>query len=157
VRRVQNRGGRGRGVITEEQSADAWVAREYVSGRYQHEIATDIGVTSGAVCHRIERFCRSLGYPVRHRIYGPGRVVVARKALSEYRGEFIPPTERDLKYRQAYADARHEYAWLLRAEGLTLQQIGDRFGVSRERAREMIAKFARRVKRATRKTHWRLT
>lgn len=139
------------------EPGDAWVAREYVKGRYQHEIATDIGVTSSVVCTRVERFCRSLGYPVRHKIYGPGRVVVARKALAEYQGEFVPPATFDMKYRQAYADARHEYAWLLRAEGLTLQQIGDRFGVSRERAREMIAKFARRVKRATRKTHWRLT
>jgi len=84
-------------------------------------------------------------------------VVVARKALAEYQGEFIPPTEFDLKYRQAYADARGEHAWLLRAEGLTFQQIADRLGCgTRERARQIICKFGRRVKRATRKTRWRL-
>ena len=90
----------------EHLSEDAWVAREYVKGRYQHEIGTDIGTTSAVVCNRIERFCRALGYPVRHEIYGPGRVAVTREALAKYQGEFTPPTQFVLKYRQTYAEAR---------------------------------------------------
>jgi hypothetical protein len=141
----------------EPQSGDAWIAREYIKGRYQHEIATDIGVTTAEVCNRIERFCRSLGYPVRHSIYGPGRVVVARKALAGYQGEITPPTLFDLKYRQSYADARAEHAWLLRAEGLTFEQIAGRLDCgTRERARQLVLKFAYRMNRAMRKTRWRL-
>ena len=142
--------------MTEDLSGDAWVAREYVKGRYQHEIATDIGVTTGSVCFRISRFCETLGYPVVHTHHGPARVVITRKALAQYRGEITPPTKFDLKYRQAYAAARYEHAWLLRAEGLTLRQIGKRLGVSHNQARVMIFQFSYRVKRATRKTRWRL-
>jgi hypothetical protein len=142
--------------MNEHLSGDAWVAREYVQGRYQHEIGTDIGVTSSEICNRIERFCRSLGYPVRHKIYGPGRVAVAREALAKYQGEFIPPTDFDLKYRQAYANARCEHAWLLRAEGLTFEQMAERLGCgTRERARQIFLKFSRRAQRATRKTRFR--
>jgi DNA-directed RNA polymerase specialized sigma24 family protein len=53
--------------------------------------------------------------------------------------------------------ARHEHAWLLRAEGLTLRQIGARLGVSRNQARILIFQFSYRVKRAMRKTRWRVT
>jgi hypothetical protein len=43
---------------------------------------------------------------------------------------------------QDYWSARREHAWLLRAGGLTLQAIGVRLGVTRERVRQMVARFA---------------
>lgn len=51
-----------------------------------------------------------------------------------------------------YRVARQEHAWLLRAEGLTLQEIGRRLDITREAARQQIQKFGRRVDRALRET-----
>jgi hypothetical protein len=50
--------------------------------------------------------------------------------------------------------ARYEHAWLLRAEKMTLKEIGNRLGVSKERAREMVVHMGRRMSRAARKSHW---
>jgi predicted DNA-binding protein (UPF0251 family) len=90
--------------------------------------------------------------------YDRYRKAAASAAMVRYQGEITPPLREsfDYKYRMMYANARHEHVWLLRAEGLTLQQIGDRMGVSRERARGMIHKFGRRMKRATRKTRFKI-
>jgi hypothetical protein len=52
---------------------------------------------------------------------------------------------------------RHEHAWLLRAEGFTLHQIGIRLGIKKDMARVLVLRFGRRMQRATRKAHWRLT
>ena len=144
--------------MIEHLSEHAYIAREYATGRYQVEIARDLGLSQAQVCISVESFCRSLGYPVKHKHYGPHRVIVAREALSRYQGEFTRPAgSRDLKLERIYARARHEHVWLLRAEGLTLQQIADRIGlVSRERVRQIIAQFGRRMKRAMRNTHFRM-
>jgi len=143
--------------MIERLSEHAYIAREYASGKYQVEIARDLGLSQSQVCISVEKFCQALGYPVKHKHHGPHRAVIARAALNRYQGEFALPTESaDPKFRYVYEHARHEHVWLLRAEGLTLQQIGDRIGVSRERAREIIAHFARRMTRALRKTRWRL-
>lgn len=48
--------------------------------------------------------------------------------------------------------ARKEHAWLLRAEGLTLKQVGARLGISTEVARYHVVMFGRRVSRAARHT-----
>lgn len=142
--------------MIEHQSEHAFIVREYVTGRWQVEIARDLGISQSQVCISIERFCRSLGYHVKHKHYGPHRIAAAREALARYQGEFAPPSAHyDHKIRLIYEHARHEHVWLLRAEGLTLQQIGDRIGVNRERVRQIIYKFSRRVRRATRKTRWR--
>jgi hypothetical protein len=61
------------------------------------------------------------------------------------------------KMRLAYHAARHEHAWLLRAEGLTLRQVGARLGVSGNQARVLIFQFSYRVKRAMRKTRFKIT
>ena len=144
--------------MIERLSEHAYIAREYACGKYQVEIARELGLSQSQVCISVEKFCRALGYPVKHKHYGPHRAVVARAALNRYQGAFtLPESAADPKAKYIYEHARHEHVWLLRAEGLTLQQIGDRIGVSRERAREIIAHFARRVTRATRKTRWRLT
>lgn len=136
------------------QSEQAWIVREYVTGRWQVEIARDLGISQARVCVSIERFCSSLRCHVKHRHYGPQRMAAAREALARYQGEFTPPSVTPYNYN--YEHARHEHVWLLRAEGLTLQQISDRIGVTRERVRQIIYKFGRRVRRATRKTRWRL-
>jgi len=142
--------------MNEDQSEQAWIVREYVNGRGQVEIARDTGLSQARICVGIERFCSSHGCHVKYRLYGPHRIIAAREALRRYQGGFAQPLPESVavKAQLAYAAARHEHAWLLRAEGLTLQQVGDRFGVSRERAREMIANFGRRVRRAMRKTHF---
>ena len=53
-----------------------------------------------------------------------------------------------------YNEARSEHAWLLRAEGKTFDQIGERLGVTRTRIIQMTRKFVRRVGRAMRKVRW---
>jgi DNA-directed RNA polymerase sigma subunit (sigma70/sigma32) len=53
--------------------------------------------------------------------------------------------------------ARLEHAWLLKAEGLRLEDIGLALGVSRERARQMVVKFGRRARYATHLSHWRIS
>jgi len=139
-------------------SEDAWIAREFATGRYQVDIANETGFSQSVICLSIERFCRELGRPVKFTHYGPDRAAKAREALARYRGEFDRPVgARDPKFKLLYAQARYEHAWLLRAEGLTLQQIADRIGCgSRETARQIIYKFSRRVQRATRKTRFKI-
>ncbi len=39
-----------------------------------------------------------------------------------------------------YFEARREHAWLLRSEGLTYREIGDRLGVCLERSFQMVLK-----------------
>ena len=53
-----------------------------------------------------------------------------------------------------YYHARWEHAWLLRAEGLTFSEIAKHFGVTTERARQMISQFSFLAKNATRKTRF---
>ncbi len=48
----------------------------------------------------------------------------------------------------AYTAARHEHAWLLRADGEDYRVIGSRLGVSPGRARQMVKIFGVRVRRA---------
>ena len=51
--------------------------------------------------------------------------------------------------------ARAEYAWLLRAEGLTFREIGERFDISQTRAQQIVKKFARKMRWAMRRTRFR--
>ncbi len=51
-----------------------------------------------------------------------------------------------------YRDARREHAWLLRAEGAKLKEIGYRLGISVNRARWLVIKHGYRVGRAMRRT-----
>lgn len=52
--------------------------------------------------------------------------------------------------REMYREAVSEHAFLLRCEGLKLNQIGRRIGVSTERARQRVRYFARRLNWACR-------
>jgi DNA-directed RNA polymerase sigma subunit (sigma70/sigma32) len=60
------------------------------------------------------------------------------------------------RYTPSHSWARLEHAWLLKAEGLKLIDIGLRLGVTRERARQMVVKFSRRMRQATRFARWRM-
>lgn len=51
-----------------------------------------------------------------------------------------------------YGAAREEHAWLLRAEGLKLREIGDRLGIGQARARVMVQRFGRRTAKAMKRT-----
>jgi hypothetical protein len=55
-----------------------------------------------------------------------------------------------------YHEARRSHAWRLRSAGLTLEKIGDCLGVSRERARQMIAHHARwlRPRQPVKNPYW---
>jgi len=46
--------------------------------------------------------------------------------------------------RLAWSRSRYEYAFFLRSRGMKLRLIGERLGVSLERARQMIRKCERR-------------
>lgn len=63
-----------------------------------------------------------------------------------------PPDELTI----AYGDARREHAFLLRCEGLKLQDIGDRLGVTKGRAEQIISNQARRMRWRLRNVRWTL-
>jgi hypothetical protein len=137
------------------KSHDAWMVAEYVGGRAQTQIAAELGCTSAVVCSAIVRFCAEMGFPVQFRLYNEERLNAACDALDRYRkngGRLAKPCLRKLD--EAFLWARAEHAWLLRAEGLPYEEIARRFGVSKERARQIVKRFGRRVVRATRRTHW---
>ena len=145
---------------TSEQNGDAWIALQYIKGRSQTQIAAQLGVTSSVICKRIVRFCAALGCPVEFSRYGDERIDAAcealRRHLNSLDGEITEPEHNPGEHDPTFAHARMEHAWLLRAEGLTLQQVGKRLGVGRERARQIVDKFSRRVKKATRKTTFKI-
>jgi hypothetical protein len=129
----------------------AWIAREYVNGRRQIDIALDLDTTQSAICTAIVQFCRRHGFEVLHKLYSDSRRDCARASLEQYHGGFTRPGRRpSFRMDHTLSMARHEHAWLLRAEGFSLQAIGDRLGVCRERARQIIGKHGRRVNRALR-------
>ena len=58
-----------------------------------------------------------------------------------------------IREREMLSKARREHAFLLRCEGLTYQQIGERLGMhTRNSSRIMVYKFGRELARALRKT-----
>ena len=61
-------------------------------------------------------------------------------------------TVKEERYNKMYKAAREEHALLLRCEGLILTQIGERFGLTREGARQLVFRGSRRLIRAMRKT-----
>jgi hypothetical protein len=73
----------------------------------------------------------------------------------DYSNEEYPVwSERDENYPwKTFSNARGEHAWLLRAEGLTYRQVGERLGgLSVERTRQIICKQGRRMSWALRRT-----
>lgn len=58
------------------------------------------------------------------------------------------------KYILQYKRARQEHAWLLRAEGVKLKDIGARLGIGKAAAGGLIQAFNWRIRHATKHTHW---
>ena len=56
-----------------------------------------------------------------------------------------------------YVAARREHCFLLRCEGLTYKEIGARVGCGTARAYDVVRVFTNRIKRATKRTRWRVT
>lgn len=139
----------------------AWIATEYMRGRPGVDIAVDLHTSSANISNAIRQFIQDQLRvdPARLGIYGPERAYYAALALEKYyevRGDpcLPPPPSDPVAEWQIWHEARGEHAWLLRAEGLSLAQIGARLDISKERARQILAKFARRVRQATRRTHF---
>jgi hypothetical protein len=145
----------------------AWIVREYLAGRSQKDIGRELGcVSSAVICSAVKRFCDNWsGIDVqRHGLYNEERRKVALVALREYffngDGLIERPVvsaaqwgwgwgPRDLD--KVWTNARLEHVWLLRAEGLTSDAIGERIGVSRGRAWQMARLFGRRMSYAMRR------
>jgi predicted DNA-binding protein (UPF0251 family) len=141
-----------------EEEEVAWVVKEFASGRMQTDIGSELGYTAPSICLHVKRFCdRWSGVDVSARMaYGDERRHYARVALVNYTKQRTR-IKRPALYVSSYQDreraaATDEHAWLLRAEGLVYADIGDRLGVSRERAKQRVHKFGKRVAKAMRRT-----
>jgi hypothetical protein len=145
-------------MLVEEEIA--WVAKEFSGGRMQSDIAKELGYTNSTICQHVKNFCdRWSGVDVSGRMaYGDERRRYARIAVVNYSKQRTQ-IKKPAMYTSAYFDqpraaALDEHAWLLRAEGLTMADIGDRLGVSRERAKQRVHKFGRRMAKAMRRTRF---
>jgi len=147
----------------------AWCMAEFLKGRTQKEIAAEFNVTSGCVSGALMRFYHKFGLGWQKEFshlydYNQRRTAYYKQALARYfdaghnskkpaRRPLTPDWVNEDGYPwRAYSDARYEHAWLLCAEGLTLQKVGDHLGVGRERARQMIFGHGRRVSQALKHT-----
>jgi hypothetical protein len=123
----------------------AWCTREWVNGRSQIEIGRELGLTNSVVCVAIKDFCDAAGYIYDWRT-NANRHYISKLALDRYIGPFEKPiTHID---EHSYYHARLEHAWLLRAEGLTLEAIAKRMGSTRETVRQQIRRFGRITQKA---------
>jgi len=143
-------------MMVEEEIA--WVVREFVNGRMQTDIAKELGYTAPTICVHIKNFCDEWSGADVSGItaYGDKRRHYARIAVVNYSKQRTK-IKRPAMYTSAYFDqpraaAWDEHAWMLRAEGLTMADIGDRLGVSRERAKQRVHKFGKRMAKAMRRT-----
>lgn len=141
-----------------EEDEVAWVVKEFAAGRMQSDIGSEIGYLAPSICLHIKKFCdRWSGVDVsRQMFYGDDRRRFARVALVNYSKQRTR-IKRPAQYVSSYQDreraaAIDEHAWLLRAEGLVYADIGDRLGVSRERAKQRVHKFGKRMAKAMRRT-----
>lgn len=144
-------------MIVFDPANDAWLVREaYQKGRFQTDIADEIGTSSSRVGTRIVSFCRQWASKNVIGVYGSNRRMIALAALGQYiaaGGKIEEPRPAQLDFSIAdLALARGEYATMCRAESETWARIGKRLGVGTERARQIQAKFARRMRKAMQRT-----
>jgi hypothetical protein len=146
--------------MTPDESA--WCMQEFLSGRRQKDIAKEVNVTPAHIGTSLMRFYETYGSSgpdfIHVMDYFERRDLYYAQALERYLAAGRPvkqPQRRPItakSYEQQYFEARAEHAWLLRLEGLTLQKIGDRMGICRDRVRQLVWRQGRRLGRAMRHT-----
>lgn len=72
------------------------------------------------------------------------------EAMRAWRAERYAEHDAWVTWVEDWYQARRMHAWLLRAEGLTYREIGERLGLSRERVRSMIKRCGRETMRRMR-------
>lgn len=140
----------------------AWIVREFTDGRTQVDIGRELDYTAASICQKIKRFCdRWSGYDVyRLNAYGDERRQYARIALEKYGRRIVKPAGSTgvmfARYNPVSGRAAREYAWLLRAEGITYREIGERLGVSITRVQQYVREFSRYANRSMRRTRFKI-
>jgi hypothetical protein len=136
----------------------AWVVLEYaIRRRSQVDICDEIGHNTSRVSSTILAFTHRYAHIdcERYMFYGETRRDYATIALNNFYktgGRPVRPGPQPLpQQKDPLWRARWEHAFLLRCEGLTYQQVGDRLGVGKERARQMIFRFAHILNRRCRR------
>lgn len=148
-------------------SQAAWCMREFLDGKTQAQIAREIGyVQISNVLMKFyaqfgwwsNEFSWELDYNKRRYHYFQqaldnyifaGFEIVQPKLVKppkpapepDYHSDELPVwSDRGTNYPwKTFSHARQEHAWLLRAEGLTYRQVGERLGeLSVERARQIV-------------------
>ncbi len=114
------------------------------------EIANRLGVNDRSAQNMIKDFGRRVQRAT-SRVHWPRYLAACRSPLLTTSAH-----ERELSYARAYALARREHAWLLRAEGLMFRQIGARLDVGPARARQLVFEFSRSFCRSLSNTRVRL-
>lgn len=143
----------------------AWLAREWTRTAYATygEISKMTGIDKSKLSKAIRAF-----YDGKHILvnepFGEYWCDVKKivNAYEQAGGQFEkpPPSEKRLRLGHCSArenEARHEHAWLLRAEGMTLKDIGARLGLNEGRARLMVLRFGKRMMKAKRLTRFTVT
>jgi hypothetical protein len=146
------------GHTVKSPETQAWMAMMWRAGMTQKEIGRVLGDHgSSLVCVEIKAFCETwTGRDVQQEmLYSNDRKQIVGNAIKNYLKLYsnIPPPayQPPNTYPHWMAAALDEHAWMLRAEGRTFRDIGDRLGVSPTRAKQRIANFGRRTQRAMRK------
>jgi len=145
-----------------EQEA-AWMMYEWIiEGKRQTDIAEELGISQSTVNARIVKFTMDFTSPDFHSSEMENyRRRIAVSALDHYisNGGVMQKPERMQEeniYRAGYTGcrdmARYEHAWLLRAEGLTYEEIGLRMGIGKQRASYLVHVFSRQMNIILRRT-----
>jgi hypothetical protein len=159
----------------------AWCMREFLNGKTQTQIAREIGRVQ--ISSVLMTFYAQFGWwsdEFRYEWnYNKRRNLYFRQALDNYlfagfeilepalvkkTAPAVEPDHSNEEYPvwadrgenypwKTFSRARSEHAWLLRAEGLTYRQVGERLGgLSVARAQQIVGTQGRRMSRALRRT-----
>jgi hypothetical protein len=147
---------------TMKENQKAWLAFEFANGRQQSNIAQQLNLSQVTICLVIREFCDDWsGHDVSNlHAYGNDRRPYAKLAVQNFcrsTGEQLDrPADGNHSPDYQYFHARHEHAWLLRAEGLTYEAIGERLGITSDRARQIVIRFGCKAKHACRNARFRI-
>jgi len=148
-----------------DDAARADLARRWIAGETQQQIGESLNTTASTVCHQIMHFCNDwTDAHVQGHVYADNRRAVALVALRNYFFAVDEPLVPSPVWRrfdrynitdEDYFAARREHMWLLRAEGVTYTAIGKRCSITGGRARQIINRFGREVRRSLRGARFR--